>query len=364
MVLDPTRLDVLLLENLYGDIVSDLAAGLVGGLGVVPGANLGDTHALFESVHGSAPDIKGKNIANPTAIVLAAIMMLDYISETKAAARSADGAARRAHPRRASDPRSRRIRQHQPICRRDSPRNGEVSFAFATLGSSRSSMWFDIPAQLIALAASLSYAASGIAAKRGLRYSTPITVTLVSVTIHAVTLSAAVLLTGGIPAVSWWVLFLFALTGTLQPIIRLFTYAGIHYIGASRGTTLRGAHPLFSTSLAIIFLGEQATLPVIAGTVLIVGGITLISWQTEAQRTTFRWWHIGYPLGAAFLAGISHPLRRYALGLANEPLYLAAVIGVVALPWLASYVVLPRKGAEQPVWNRQSIGRVFVCRRV
>jgi drug/metabolite transporter, DME family len=154
--------------------------------------------------------------------------------------------------------------------------------------------------------------------------------------------------------VSWWVLFLFALTGTLQPIIRLFTYAAIHYVGASRGTTLRGAHPLFGTGLAIIFLGEQATLPVIAGTVLIVGGITLISWQTEAQRATFRWLHIGYPLGAAFLAGISHPLRRYALGLANEPLYLAAVIGVVALPWLGSYAVWPRKG-EQPVWNRQSM---------
>jgi drug/metabolite transporter, DME family len=215
-------------------------------------------------------------------------------------------------------------------------------------------MWFDVPAQVVALAAAVSYAASGIAAKRGLRYSTPITVTLVSVTIHAVSLSAAVLLTGGIPAVSWWVLFLFALTGTLQPIIRLFTYAAIHYIGASRGTTLRGAHPLFSTCLAIIFLGEQASLPVIAGTVLIVGGITLISWQTEAQRATFRWLHIGYPLGAAFLAGISHPLRRYALGLANEPLYLAAVIGVVALPWLGSYAVWPRKG-EQPVWNRQSM---------
>ena len=125
-------------------------------------------------------------------------------------------------------------------------------------------MSFGIPPQVIAVGAALSYAASGIAAKRGLRYSTPITVTLVSVTIHAVALSAAVLLTGGIPVVSWWVLFLFALTGTLQPIIRLFTYAGIHYIGASRGTTLRGAHPLFSTSLAIIFLGEQATLPVIA----------------------------------------------------------------------------------------------------
>jgi isocitrate dehydrogenase (NAD+) len=89
LVLDPTRLDVLLLENLYGDIVSDLAAGLVGGLGVVPGANLGDTHALFESVHGSAPDIQGKNIANPTAVILAAVMMLEHIGEKKAAGRIA-----------------------------------------------------------------------------------------------------------------------------------------------------------------------------------------------------------------------------------------------------------------------------------
>jgi isocitrate dehydrogenase (NAD+) len=85
LVLDPLKLDVLLLENLYGDIVSDLAAGLVGGLGVVPGANLGDEHALFETVHGSAPDIKGKNIANPTAMILAAVMMLDHIAEKAAA---------------------------------------------------------------------------------------------------------------------------------------------------------------------------------------------------------------------------------------------------------------------------------------
>jgi isocitrate dehydrogenase (NAD+) len=87
LVLDPLRLDVLLLENLYGDIVSDLAAGLVGGLGVVPGANFGDQHALFETVHGSAPDIKGKNIANPTAMILAAVMMLNHLGEEKAAKR-------------------------------------------------------------------------------------------------------------------------------------------------------------------------------------------------------------------------------------------------------------------------------------
>jgi isocitrate dehydrogenase (NAD+) len=87
LVLDPVKFDVLLMENLYGDIVSDLAAGLVGGLGVVPGANIGDTHALYETVHGSAPDIQGKNIANPTAMLLAAAMMLDHIAEGAAAKR-------------------------------------------------------------------------------------------------------------------------------------------------------------------------------------------------------------------------------------------------------------------------------------
>jgi isocitrate dehydrogenase (NAD+) len=85
LVLDPWQFDVLLMENLYGDILSDLAAGLVGGLGVVPGANLGDRHALFETVHGSAPDIKGKNIANPSAMIQAAVLMLRHIGEKAAA---------------------------------------------------------------------------------------------------------------------------------------------------------------------------------------------------------------------------------------------------------------------------------------
>lgn len=87
LVLDPLQFDILLLENLYGDIVSDLAAGLVGGLGLVAGANLGDRHALFEPVHGSAPDIKGKGIANPSAMITAAIMMLRHIGERAAARR-------------------------------------------------------------------------------------------------------------------------------------------------------------------------------------------------------------------------------------------------------------------------------------
>ena len=81
LVQDPTRFDVLVLPNLYGDIVSDLTAGLIGGLGVAQGANIGEKCAVFEPVHGSAPDIKGQNKANPTALLLSAVEMLNYIGE-------------------------------------------------------------------------------------------------------------------------------------------------------------------------------------------------------------------------------------------------------------------------------------------
>jgi isocitrate dehydrogenase (NAD+) len=87
LVMNPFQYDVLLLENLYGDIVSDLCAGLVGGLGLVPGANLGAECAIFEAVHGSAPDIAGKDIANPTALLQSAILMLRYLDEMTAADR-------------------------------------------------------------------------------------------------------------------------------------------------------------------------------------------------------------------------------------------------------------------------------------
>jgi isocitrate dehydrogenase (NAD+) len=85
LVRDPAQFDVLLMENLYGDILSDLCAGLVGGLGVVPGSNVGDDCAVFEAVHGSAPDIAGKRVANPTAILLSSVEMLRHLGEANAA---------------------------------------------------------------------------------------------------------------------------------------------------------------------------------------------------------------------------------------------------------------------------------------
>jgi isocitrate dehydrogenase (NAD+) len=85
LVMNPHQYDILLLENLYGDIVSDLCAGLVGGLGLVPGANFGHECAIFEAVHGSAPDIAGKDMANPTAVLRSAVLMLRHLGEDVAA---------------------------------------------------------------------------------------------------------------------------------------------------------------------------------------------------------------------------------------------------------------------------------------
>ncbi len=85
MVMDPSQFDVVVCTNMFGDILSDLTAGLVGGLGLIPGANIGEDAALFEAVHGSAPDIAGKNLANPTAVLMAGVMMLKYLGQNDAA---------------------------------------------------------------------------------------------------------------------------------------------------------------------------------------------------------------------------------------------------------------------------------------
>jgi isocitrate dehydrogenase (NAD+) len=91
LVMRPETFDLLVMPNLYGDIISDLTAGLVGGLGIVPGANLGDHHAIFEAVHGTAPDIAGKGLANPTALMQSAVLMLAHLGERDASRRLQKG---------------------------------------------------------------------------------------------------------------------------------------------------------------------------------------------------------------------------------------------------------------------------------
>ena len=87
MVMRPEQFDIIVTPNLYGDILSDLTSGLIGGLGLLPSMNVGDDYAMFEAVHGSAPDIAGKHIANPTALLWSACMLLEYIGETAIAAK-------------------------------------------------------------------------------------------------------------------------------------------------------------------------------------------------------------------------------------------------------------------------------------
>ena len=128
LVRDPTQFDVLLLENLYGDILSDLCAGLVGGLGVVPGSNIGDDCAVFEAVHGSAPDIAGKRLANPSAMLLSTVMMLRHLGDARAADSIERARARGARRSRAPHARPRRSRQPRRV-HRDGDRRAGVARA-------------------------------------------------------------------------------------------------------------------------------------------------------------------------------------------------------------------------------------------
>lgn len=210
-----------------------------------------------------------------------------------------------------------------------------------------------MPPQLIALFAALSYSVCIISARRGMKYSTPATVTLVSLIVHSFGMSAAVFLTGGIPDVSPVALGLFVLAGSLQPIIRMFTYTGVAKIGASRSYPLRATAPIFSALIAILFLREEASTAIVAGTLSVVIGVMLISWQPGEHMPSFRWWYLLIPLGAAFLAGIVHPIRRYALGISKEPLFFAAVVGVVSLTWYLVYLAMPF--AERPLWHRKAL---------
>jgi uncharacterized membrane protein len=173
--------------------------------------------------------------------------------------------------------------------------------------------------------------------------------------IQSVTLSTLVLTITGIPQTPPFVLVLFAIAGILQAVVRQLTYIGIEKIGAARSGPIRASVPLWSAAIAIGFLGEKITAAIGLGTILVVGGILLISWRADEHVKDFRPWYIIAPLLAAILGGIVYPIRRYALRFSDEPLFFGAVVGVVGLFCTASYLVLPTT-KEKLVWNRQSIG--------
>jgi DME family drug/metabolite transporter len=211
-----------------------------------------------------------------------------------------------------------------------------------------------MPAQLIALLTALTYASALISSRRGLRYSTPTTVTLVSIMVQNATLWTAVFLSGGIPQVSWIAVALFCVVGTFQMGVRLFAYNGVLKIGASRSAALQSISPLISATIAITVLHEHATLLIIAGTFLVVIGIVLVSWKAEREMPGFRWWYLLLPLGAACLTGMNHPIRRYAFSLSNEPLFFSAFMGIVSFFGFLAYMIAARQ--QQPIhWDRRAL---------
>lgn len=209
-------------------------------------------------------------------------------------------------------------------------------------------------APVVALLTAFFYAAALVSARRGLKYSTPATVTCVSVIVQTVTLWPAVFLTGEIPEVSSVAVGLFIIVGITQLGVRLLAYTGVHKIGASRSSTLQSISPLISAMIAIAVLHETASIAVLSGTMLVVLGIILLSWRPEEVSPTFRWWHLLIPVGAAFLTGINHPMRRYALTLSNEPLFFAALMGSASLAGFLGYLAfIP--GPKELVWNRAAL---------
>ena len=212
----------------------------------------------------------------------------------------------------------------------------------------------DATAQILALITSVFYASALVSARAGMRHSTPTTVTLVSILMQNLLLWSAVFITGGVHAVPLTAILLFTLVGIFQLGVRLFAYTGVEKIGASRSAALQSVSPLISATLAVAILGEQTSALIVLGTFLVVGGIVLVSWRPERQVASFRRWHLLLPIGAACLTGMNHPIRRYVLTMANEPLFFSALMGLVSLGGFLIYLaVSPR--SQRLVWNRGAL---------
>jgi drug/metabolite transporter (DMT)-like permease len=128
----------------------------------------------------------------------------------------------------------------------------------------------------------------------------------------------------------------------------------LHKIGTSRSQPLRNTYPLWSALIAIMIMHEKASAMIVAGTLLIVVGVILISWKPDVPPPGYRWWHIVFSLAAGVLAGVAYPLRRYGLTITGEPVFFAAVVAVVSLAVAVPYAWLSRD-AQSMMWHSRGV---------
>ena len=211
-----------------------------------------------------------------------------------------------------------------------------------------------MPPEALALLAAVSYALFTLCGWFGLQYSTPLAATIVSLLARTILLWTAVVFTGGIPVFARVALVVFVVLGMLQSVTSLLTFVGLHRIGTSRSQPLRNTYPLWSAAIAIVILHEQTSALIVAGTLMIVAGVVLISWKPDVPPPGYRWWHIVYSLAAGVLAGIAYPLRRYGLTITDEPVFFAAVVAVVSLAGAVPYVWLSRDNRHSR-WHPRGI---------
>ena len=208
--------------------------------------------------------------------------------------------------------------------------------------------------QFFAWLTAFSFACANVTVGYGMRYSTPLTATFVSLIVHTIVLWTALVLTSGIPEINFVAVGAIFLTGIVQPFMRFFQYKGMEKIGTSRAITLRNSYPVLSVLIGIVFLGEQITLLGVLGTILIVSGIVLSSWKLDERFKDFRWLYVVFPLITASLTSVVHPLRRYALIQANEPLFFAALLGPFSLMAFAVYYWTPANN-DKLAWDRRAL---------
>ena len=211
-----------------------------------------------------------------------------------------------------------------------------------------------IPAELYALTNAFLFALHNILIKKALRNSNPATGVISSLSINVVFLWSVAILFVPLGSLTSASILIFVAVGFFQPgLTRLLTYKGIDTLGVALTDPIRASTPLFSAIMAIIFLGEQITLPIVIATIMIIGGITLLSWQSGSMKLVGSALYLWYPIAASALAGASQVVRKFGLAAVPHPFLAAAVTASSSL--VISLLTMRYVERSQVSWrmNRQ-----------